>query len=79
MGIARVLRRRARELRQNMTRAERLLWSQLKARRLAGHKFRRQHVMDGFIADFACLNGRLIVEVDGGCRAVARGGLGGRS
>ena len=73
------LHKRARHLRQNMTRAERLLWSQLKARRLAGHKFRRQHVMDGCIADFACLQGKLIVEVDGGCHDDSTGVDAGRT
>jgi hypothetical protein len=43
---------RARDLRHNMTDAERLLWYFLRARRLGGYKFRRQHPIGPFIADF---------------------------
>jgi len=39
-------------------------------RQLKGYKFRRQHAMAGFIVDFACLEKRLIVELDGGQHAV---------
>ncbi|MBK9115644.1 MAG: endonuclease domain-containing protein [Betaproteobacteria bacterium] len=41
-------------------------WWRLRDRRLAGFKFRRQHAMGPFIVDFACLDRRLIVELDGG-------------
>jgi very-short-patch-repair endonuclease len=41
------------------------MWSILRAKRLAGLKFRRQHVVGNYIADFACLPARLIIEVDG--------------
>ena len=57
---------RARGLRANAADAERRLWSQLRNRQLAGRKFRRQHPIGPFIADFACLEARLVVEVDGG-------------
>ena len=57
---------RARALRANATDAERRLWSQLRNRQLAGRKFHRQHPIGPFIADFACLEARLVVEVDGG-------------
>jgi very-short-patch-repair endonuclease len=56
----------ARNLRRNQTEAERLLWSRLRNRRLAGYKFRRQHPVAGFVADFACPDAGLVVEVDGG-------------
>jgi 5-methyltetrahydrofolate--homocysteine methyltransferase len=56
---------RARELRRSMTRAEHILWDQLRRDRFAGLRFRRQHPMDGYIADFFCHQMRLIVEVDG--------------
>ncbi len=56
----------ARELRFNSTDAERLLWRHLRDRRLQGCKFRRQHPVGAFIADFACLDARLVVELDGG-------------
>jgi len=57
---------KARELRTNMTDAERLLWSALRDRQLAGYKFHRQFPIGPFIADFACRQHRLIVEADGG-------------
>jgi very-short-patch-repair endonuclease len=57
---------RARELRTASTDAERLLWSRLRDRRLAGYKFRRQHPVGRFFADFACLEATLVVEIDGG-------------
>ena len=57
---------RARELRQNSTDAERLIWSHLRNRQLSGCKFRRQHPIGPFFADFACLEAGLIVELDGG-------------
>jgi very-short-patch-repair endonuclease len=56
---------RARELRANETAAEARLWSVLRAKRLGGFKFRRQHPMGKYIADFVCLPARLIIEVDG--------------
>jgi len=56
---------KARKLREEMTDAERLLWWNLRDRRLQGYKFRRQFPVAGFVADFACLEQRLIVEVDG--------------
>ena len=56
----------ARILRQRMTPAERLLWECLRNRKLGGYKFRRQHPLGPFVADFCCAERRLIVEVDGG-------------
>ena len=55
---------RARELRANMTEAERRLWSRLRHRQLHGHHFRRQVPIGPYVADFACLASRLVVEVD---------------
>jgi very-short-patch-repair endonuclease len=57
---------RARELRQDLTHAETIMWNALRDRRLNGLKFRRQHPVGLFIADFYCAKYRLIVEVDGG-------------
>jgi very-short-patch-repair endonuclease len=57
---------RARELRRNMTDAEKHLWYSLRAHRMDGHKFRRQHALGQYIVDFVCLRSRLIIEVDGG-------------
>jgi very-short-patch-repair endonuclease len=55
----------ARDLRRNDTEAERRLWEQLRSRRLSGYKFRRQMPVPPYIADFACISAKLIVEVDG--------------
>jgi primosomal protein N' (replication factor Y) len=57
---------RARTLRRTMTDAERALWRLLRSRSLAGAKFRRQHPVPPFILDFACVESRLVIEVDGG-------------
>jgi very-short-patch-repair endonuclease len=48
-----------------MTPQERLLWGQLRDRRLGGFKFRKQMWLAGYIADFACPDTRLVVEADG--------------
>ena len=56
---------KAKEMRNNMTDAEKLLWEALGSKN-TGDKFRRQHVIGDFIADFVCLPKRLIIEVDGG-------------
>jgi len=56
---------RARELRQNMTPAEKRLWDVLRANRLQGWHFRRQQIIDGFIVDFYCHKAGLVIEVDG--------------
>jgi very-short-patch-repair endonuclease len=52
-----------------MTDAERKLWFALRDRRLASIKFRRQVPVGPFIADFACYESKLIIEVDGGQHA----------
>ena len=57
---------RARELRNNMTKAEWYVWSRLRNRQMAGYKFRRQFPIGPYFADFACLSARLVIEVDGG-------------
>jgi len=56
---------RAREMRRNPTEPEKRLWRHLSASQLNGHKFRRQAVIDYYIADFFCPLKKLIVEVDG--------------
>ena len=55
---------RAKELRREMTPAEKILWSELRANKL-GVRFRRQQVIQGFIVDFYCHQASLVVEVDG--------------
>ena len=59
------MRRRVRELRGNLTEAERLLWSRLRRRQLGGFKFRRQHQIGLYICDFVSLDSRIVVELDG--------------
>ena len=56
----------ARELRNNLTDAERRLWQKLKRRQIATVTFRRQQPIGAFIVDFVCFERRVIVEVDGG-------------
>ena len=56
---------RRRELRSNLTRAEALLWANLTNSNVDGKKFRRQHGIGPYIADFYCQKCRVIVELDG--------------
>jgi very-short-patch-repair endonuclease len=55
----------ARTLRRESTDVERRLWSALRSRQFA-FKFRRQHPISPYVADFACIEARLVVELDGG-------------
>jgi very-short-patch-repair endonuclease len=59
------LNERARELRRNMTFAEKILWNQLRTNKLKEFHFRRQQVIDGYIVDFYCHAFSLIIEIDG--------------
>jgi len=59
------LTRVVRSLRRNATSAERRLWQGLRREQVAGFRFRSQVILSGFIADFACFEARLVVEVDG--------------
>lgn len=56
----------ARRLRREMTPAERKLWKYIQKRQIAGYKFRRQHPIEPYIADFACIEASLVIELDGG-------------
>ena len=56
---------RARGLRSTMTDAEERLWMRLRRDQIAGHRFRRQVPIGPYVADFACMAARLIIEVDG--------------
>lgn len=56
---------KARSLRRNMTKAEVFLWAHLRKRALNGARFRRQHPIGPYIADFACPTARFVIEVDG--------------
>ena len=59
----------AKLLRKSMSISERRLWFALRNRRFAGLKFRRQFVIDRFVVDFACVELKLVVEVDGASHA----------
>lgn len=58
-------RRNARKMRKAMTDSELKLWNEVRVHRLMGLSFRRQMPIAGYIADFACPDKKLIVEVDG--------------
>ena len=55
----------AREMRQEPTPSEDIVWQAIRSRRLNGVKFRRQHAIDAFIVDFVAIEQHLIVEIDG--------------
>jgi very-short-patch-repair endonuclease len=56
---------RARDLRRTGSRAEKVVWELLRAHRMDGVKFRRQHPIGLYFADFACVSRKLVVEIDG--------------
>jgi len=62
---------RARLLRRDQTDAERVLWLQLRDRRLRGLKFKRQVPIDRYVVDLLCADARLVIELDGGQRATS--------
>jgi LAO/AO transport system ATPase len=64
-AIWETLKANSRENRRNQTEAEDILW-QLLRNKQTGYKIRRQHAIDGYIADFVCLSKGLVIEVDGG-------------
>jgi very-short-patch-repair endonuclease len=64
-----MLKQKARDLRKNLTNAERILWNQLRLKQVGGHKYRRQHPLGNYIVDFVCLEKRLVIELDGGQHA----------
>ncbi len=68
------IRNHSRELRKNMTESEKILWEELRGRKLAGYKFLRQHPIlykgnliryNYFIADFYCHSKNAVIELDG--------------
>ena len=62
--VAKEKLQRARELRQEMTPAEKILWQELRGNKFGVH-FRRQQVIAGFIVDFYCHTAGLVIELDG--------------
>jgi very-short-patch-repair endonuclease len=57
--------RKAFMLRRNETAAEKILWERLRKNQLCGFRFKRQHPIGGFIADFYCHKAKLVIEIDG--------------
>ncbi|WP_416444991.1 vitamin B12 dependent-methionine synthase activation domain-containing protein [Leeuwenhoekiella sp. A16] len=60
-----LMKEHVKEMRNQPTEAENILWNHLSGKKLDGYKFRRQHIIGSYIADFICLKKNLIVEVDG--------------
>jgi very-short-patch-repair endonuclease len=67
-----MLKQNARRLRKQMTDAERALWFLLRRKQIEAHRFRRQVPIGRYIVDFACLEARLVIEVDGSQHAESR-------
>jgi 5-methyltetrahydrofolate--homocysteine methyltransferase len=59
------MKQRRHDLRNNLTKAEELLWERLKEKRLEGHRFRRQHGIGQYVVDFYHSLSMTIVELDG--------------
>jgi very-short-patch-repair endonuclease len=62
---------KAKNLRSNMTQSEQLLWGYLNNNQLRGCRFRRQHPIHVFIADFYCHTAKLVIELDGGIHDIS--------
>lgn len=56
---------KAKELRKNMTKPEKILWKCLRKRKINGIKFRKQHPFGIYILDFYCFEANLVIEIDG--------------
>ena len=56
---------RARSLRKRMTKVERIIWQELRGKKLKGYYFRRQHPIGWYVADFYCAELNLVIEIDG--------------
>ena len=69
-GAIKLLYQRARELRNNSTHTEQILWGYLKTKPF-GFKFRRQHPYSIYILDFYCHTLKLVIEVDGSIHSLA--------
>ena len=56
----------SRQLRENMTDAERHLWAKVRMKQLRGYQFYRQKPIGDYIVDFFCSEAKLVIEIDGG-------------
>ena len=65
-GASPVIFERSKALRVNMTEAEEIIWKLLSKNKMMGLRFRTQHPIDMFIADFYCHPIKLVIEIDGG-------------
>ena len=65
MPLSELTKERAREMRKAPTSEEKTMWNRLRDGRMLGHKFRRQHPVEPYIPDFACVELMLIIELDG--------------
>lgn len=63
----------ARNLRKEQTSTEKTVWKLLRNRRYLEQKFRRQHVIEGFVVDFFCCEHNLAIEIDGGIHKNRKG------
>jgi very-short-patch-repair endonuclease len=59
------LKKLSRQLRENMTDAERHLWAKIRMKQLKGYQFYRQKPVGDFIVDFFCPKAKLVIEIDG--------------
>ncbi|POS02566.1 5-methyltetrahydrofolate--homocysteine methyltransferase [Flavobacterium croceum DSM 17960] len=64
-ALYKILKDKAKEMRNKPTEAEKMLWNVLSNKGLDGVKFRRQHIIGEYIVDFVCLEKRVVIEVDG--------------
>ena len=71
-AVRRQISHHASQLRRNRTDAEEKFWQAVRNRQIDGFKFRFQHSLLPYVADFACLDAMLIVEIDGGQHSEAR-------
>jgi very-short-patch-repair endonuclease len=67
------LKQLSRNLRRNMTDAEKLLWSKIRCKQLNGLQFYRQKIIGNYIADFYCPKTKVVIEIDGGQHYSAEG------
>ncbi|HNX66142.1 MAG TPA: endonuclease domain-containing protein [Bacteroidales bacterium] len=65
-GTSVEIMKRAIRLRKDQTEAEKIIWQSLRRRQIEGLRFRRQHPINNFVADFYCHEAKLVIEIDGG-------------